>query len=152
MNHKTVPPLYNCINDNDLILYWEWELVIDVLIKLYHKIMLKYLMKITKNIGTLNKSDDTFNKLKIKLPRFLVFEVTIEFQNLALSTILFLLLPNFSVTLNNPLLKSNWISVRGIYALSSLERTVILWGWEQGFNIYIDVISQNYPGCFLYCV
>lgn len=69
--------------------------------------MLKYLMKITKNIGTLNKSDDTFNKLKIKLPRFLVFEVTIEFQNLALSTILFLLLPNFSVTLNNPLLKSN---------------------------------------------
>lgn len=62
--------------------------------------MLSYLMKIMQSIDTLYQSDNTFNKLKIIFPRFLDFEVTIKFQTLFLPTILFPLMPNFVVALN----------------------------------------------------
>lgn len=58
-------------------------------------------MKITQSIDTLNQSDNMFNKLKIKFPRFLAFEVTIKFQTLVLYTILFISMPNFVVELND---------------------------------------------------
>lgn len=58
-------------------------------------------MKIMQGIDTLYQSDNMFNKLKIKFPRFLDFDVTIKFQTLVLSTILFILMPNFVVALND---------------------------------------------------
>lgn len=63
--------------------------------------MLNYLMKIMQSIDTLNRNDNMFNKLKIKLPRFLAFEVTIKLQTLVLSIILLIFIPDF-VELNDP--------------------------------------------------
>lgn len=102
-----------------------------------------------------------------------------KFQILVLSTILFLLLPNFAVALNDAQLKSNWISVRGIYALqlvievlfylilegSNTLRMSLFGTWIKilicsshilkiyiffSYNIYFTAKTQNYPGCFSY--
>lgn len=73
----------------------------DTFIKLFHKTMLNCLMKIMKSIDTLYQSHSMLNKLKIKFPRSLDFEVTIKFQTLVLFTILFILTPNFVVALND---------------------------------------------------
>lgn len=63
--------------------------------------MLNYLVKIMQSTDTLNQRDNMLNKLKIKFPRFLAFEVTIKFQTPVLSTILFIFMPNFVVKLND---------------------------------------------------